>query len=238
VLIVLSHEVIDLLGQILDAGKGATADRLVGDQCEEPLHLIEPGAVGWNEVDVPTRTPCQPGLYPRMLVSAVVVDDQMHIQTCWDTCLNSTQKRKKLLMSVPWLAVSEYRAVEHIESRKECSGSVALVIVSDSGGVPQPQRKHGLSALQCLRLTLLIDAQHQGVFRWIQIQTDYIAQLLDEERIGGEFKTLGAMGLQAKELKIRMQAIVTFRASWIDSHIGGARSLIPTDHDASLHFRI
>ena len=41
-----SHELIDALHELLNAGERAAADRLVGDQREEALDLIEPGAVG------------------------------------------------------------------------------------------------------------------------------------------------------------------------------------------------
>ncbi len=43
-------EVIDALHELLDAGERTAADRLVGDQREEALNLIEPRAVGRNEV--------------------------------------------------------------------------------------------------------------------------------------------------------------------------------------------
>src|SRR5437764_12412250 len=51
--VVMSDELIDALHELLDAGERSAPDGLVGDQCKEALDLIEPGAVGRDEVHVP-----------------------------------------------------------------------------------------------------------------------------------------------------------------------------------------
>jgi hypothetical protein len=53
-------ELIEALHELFDTGEGAAADRFVWDQREEVLELIEPGAVGRNEVHVPARPTRQP----------------------------------------------------------------------------------------------------------------------------------------------------------------------------------
>src|SRR3954469_14682604 len=53
VLVVMSDEMIDALDQLLDRAEGASADGFVGDEGEEALDLIEPGAVGGNEMQMP-----------------------------------------------------------------------------------------------------------------------------------------------------------------------------------------
>lgn len=53
--VVVFDELIDALHKLLDAGERAATDGLVGDQGEEALDLIEPGAVGRREVHVPAR---------------------------------------------------------------------------------------------------------------------------------------------------------------------------------------
>jgi hypothetical protein len=47
-------------------------------------------------------------------------------------------------------------------------------------------------------LTLLVDAQHDGVIRRIEIEADDIAQLFDEERISGQLEPLLGMRLDPK----------------------------------------
>jgi len=74
-------------------------------------------------------------------VRAVVIHDQMHVQLRWNSELNTAQKCQELLMPVTGLAVGQHRAVEHVQSGKECGGAVALVVVCDSFGVAQSQRR-------------------------------------------------------------------------------------------------
>jgi hypothetical protein len=69
-------EVADLALEIDDRVEGAGTDCLVGDQREPSLDLIEPGAIGWREVQVkarPTRKPCP---HLSVLMRAVVVADR------------------------------------------------------------------------------------------------------------------------------------------------------------------
>ena len=69
----------DALHELLDAGERAATDSFVSDQSEEALHLIQPRAVGRDEVHVPTRACRQPRLDLRMAVRGVVVDDAVHV---------------------------------------------------------------------------------------------------------------------------------------------------------------
>jgi len=54
-LVVVTHEVVDLADELLDAAEGAATDGFLGDQAEEALDLVQPGTVRGNEVDVPAR---------------------------------------------------------------------------------------------------------------------------------------------------------------------------------------
>ena len=45
-LIVVLHEVIDLVDELLDVGERSAADGLLGDEPEPPLDLVDPGGVG------------------------------------------------------------------------------------------------------------------------------------------------------------------------------------------------
>lgn len=48
--VVLRDEVVDALHELFDAGERAATDCFVGDQREEAFDLIEPGAVGGDEM--------------------------------------------------------------------------------------------------------------------------------------------------------------------------------------------
>ena len=66
-----------------DAREAATPDCSLGDDPEPALYLVEPGGVGRRVVDVEPWTLRQPGADFGVLVSAVVVDDQMHVEFAW-----------------------------------------------------------------------------------------------------------------------------------------------------------
>jgi len=97
------------------------------------------------------------------------------------------------------LAQSEDRAIVHIQCGKQRCGAVTHIIVRDALGVAQPYRQHWLCWLERPALTPLVDVQIKRLFRRIQIQTDDIAQLRDEQRIGRGLKGLSAMRLQPAE---------------------------------------
>jgi hypothetical protein len=59
---VAEDEVIDPADEFADALGRTAADRLVGDQREEALDLIELGTVGRDEMQVPARSGRQPAL--------------------------------------------------------------------------------------------------------------------------------------------------------------------------------
>lgn len=110
--VVLGNEVIDLSDELFDAAEGAAANRLVGNQSKEALNLIQPGAVGRDEMNVPARPLGQPRFDLRMLVGAVVIDDQMNIELRWYRGFDTAQEGEEFLMTVPRLAVGEHFTAE------------------------------------------------------------------------------------------------------------------------------
>src|SRR5260370_33374448 len=111
----MSHEAVDLVHQLFDAAEGATTNGFVGDQAEEALHLVEPGAVSGNEMQVPARTLGKPDFHPRVLMRAVVVHDQMDVELLGHAVLDAPQEGQEFLVSVSWLAIGEHSAAEHVE---------------------------------------------------------------------------------------------------------------------------
>ena len=71
--VVVGDELIDALHELLDAGERAAADGLVRDQSEESFDLVQPGAVGGDEVQMPARPNRQPSLGLGVAVRGVVV---------------------------------------------------------------------------------------------------------------------------------------------------------------------
>jgi hypothetical protein len=59
------------------AAEGAPAEALACDLGEEALDEVQPGGAGWREVEMKSRVLRESGLDHRMLVRAVVVENQM-----------------------------------------------------------------------------------------------------------------------------------------------------------------
>lgn len=89
---------IDLAHQLVDTAEGAVPNCLVGDQHKEALHLIEPGSVDVDELEVPARPRGQPGVDLGALVCCVVIHDQMDVQLRRYGRLDAAQKGQELMM--------------------------------------------------------------------------------------------------------------------------------------------
>ncbi len=76
-----------------------------------------------------------------------------------------------------------------------------------AGGQARSQRQQRLGPIQRLDLRLLVHAQHHGVGRRIQVQTDHVVDLLLGARIGAELERLDPMGLQAWACQIRCTVV-------------------------------
>src|SRR4030095_3324694 len=85
-----------------------------------------------------------------------------------------------------------------IKGCEKCSGSVAGVIMCPPFRLSWTHRKNWLLAIEGLNLRLLIDTHDERLVGWIKIQSDDIANLLDEQRILRQLERLRPMGLQCE----------------------------------------
>ncbi len=167
-------------------------------QGEPTLHQIEPGSAGWREVHVEARSLEQPPSNHGGLMRAVVVEDEMHVQLCRDCRLNHVEELPKFSGSLPLVQLPNHLARLHVQRRKQRGGAVTPIVMGaplDLSGTHRQQRPR---PIQRLNLRFLVHAQHQGFVRRIQVQPDDIPDLLDEERILGEFEGLGPMRLESE----------------------------------------
>ena len=114
-----------------------------------------------------------------MFVRSVIIHNQMKIQFGWELAIQSAQELEKLLMAVARHALPDYGSLQDVQRGEQRSCPVAFVIMSHgpaSDAFFHLQAR--LGTIQCLNLTLLIDANHQGLIRRIEIQADYVRQLL------------------------------------------------------------
>src|ERR1700687_1265881 len=103
---------IDLLDQLTHVAERTAPDRLVADEREPALYLVEPTRVSRRVMDVEARMAGEPGLDPRMLVRCVVVSDQMDRQIPGNMVVEVVEKRHELLVPMARFALGDDRAVE------------------------------------------------------------------------------------------------------------------------------
>src|SRR5262245_62193631 len=75
-----------------------------------------------------------PALYTGGLVSGIVVNDEMKIETSLGLLVDQFEKTQKLAMSMARHASPDYLAVQHIQGGKQGRGAIALVVVGHGTG--------------------------------------------------------------------------------------------------------
>jgi hypothetical protein len=83
----------------------------------------------------------------------------------------------------------------HIERGEQRQRAMALVVVAAPFGLSGPHRQQRLRPVERLDLALLVDAQHYGAIRRIEVEPDDIAHLLYKQRIARQLEGLAAMRL-------------------------------------------
>ncbi len=88
-------------------------------------------------------------------------------------------------------------SVGDVEGGEQRGCAVALVVVGHGLAAAFFHWQTGLGAVQSLYLTLLIDAEHQCVLGWIEVETDDIFELSGELRIIADLEAFHSMWLQS-----------------------------------------
>src|SRR5438046_929577 len=73
-------------------------------------------------------------------------------------------------------AAADHLAFEHVESDKQSSRAVPLVVVRQGTSATLLYRQPGLGAIERLYLRLLVDREHDGVGRRVDVKADDFAQ--------------------------------------------------------------
>ena len=152
--------------------------------------------------------PLEPRLHLRMLMSGVVVNDQ--VQVILGDCfpINRFQKFDPLLMTMALLALRDERAVHHTQRREQRRCTMALVIVCHG---PQSAREHGqtfLCSIEGLDLTFLIHAQNHRPLGRIEVEPDDIPHFGHKVGVSGELEGLLPVRLKSERLPYPMNGDV------------------------------
>lgn len=186
----------DSLLELLDALEDATFQSLSRELCKETFNYVEPRAAGRYEVKVESLVPLLPGRDLRMLMGGVVVHNQMNIQFRGSFLVDEVEELNPLLVAVFVHTGRDYFAFGHIDSGEEGRRSIALVIMCHGAATAFLYRQLRLRAVQSLNRGFLVGAEHQRMFRRIEVQPHNIAQLLLEIGIIAYLERLHEMGLQ------------------------------------------
>ena len=114
-------EALDVADDSLGAGEGTSANGLLGNVAEAAFDLVEPGRIGWGELQVVARTPSEPSADFGMFVSGVVVNDEMDVEGVGHIAVDLTQECEELLMTVSGMAMGDDLAGGDIESGQGCA---------------------------------------------------------------------------------------------------------------------
>ena len=131
------------------------------------------------------------------------------------------------------------------QRRKEGRGPMADIFVTEPGERPPVgQLQPALLPLQRLNRGLLVDAQHQRVLRWIQIQADDIRRLRRKLRVGRNAKATPPGQTDAVLPQDPPDGIVTHVAEMLGQHAAvptrkaGGRRPIQRGQNAALRLRV
>lgn len=110
-----------------------------------------------------------------MLVRPVIVENHVDDLADRHLGLDGVQESDELLMPVTLHAAADDPAFEYVESGEQGGGAVAFLVMRHCSGPALLQRQAWLGAMERLNLRFLVNREHDGVCRWIDIEPDDIA---------------------------------------------------------------
>jgi hypothetical protein len=129
-------------------------------------------------------------------VGAVVVHDDVHVESLRDTRVDQVEELAKLRRSVPLMKLGDHVARLRVKRGEQGRGAVPFIVMRPAFHLSGLQGQQRLGAIECLDLRFLVDAEHRRMRRRVQIQADDVADFLDEERVVRQLERLTPMRLQ------------------------------------------
>jgi hypothetical protein len=109
-----------------DALEGAAADAFTSDLGEEAFDHVEPGRRGRCEVQMEAGMCLEPALHGRGLVSGIVVNDEIEIETGGGMLIDQPEKAQELALSMARHASPDDLVVQHVERREQGRCAISL----------------------------------------------------------------------------------------------------------------
>ena len=134
------------------------------------------------------------------LVGGVVVTDQMDVELTRDLGVELGQELLELGGAVPAVDRAVDLAGGHVQGGEQGGDAMAQVIVGPTLRQPGHHRQHRRGAIQGLDLGFFIHAEHQRLLRRVQIESDHIADFVDELRIIADLEGVDQVRFEPERL--------------------------------------
>jgi hypothetical protein len=117
-------------------------DPFPGNLPEPPLHQVQPGRAGWDEVQGEPGMSRQPLDDPGMFMRPVVVQNEVQRPSPRGRSIKLREEPDKLDMPVAVLTTPDDRSVQHVQRREERGRPVPNIVMRLPRRDPGPQRQH------------------------------------------------------------------------------------------------
>ena len=158
--------------EVDDGAEDAALEPSLGQGGEEAFDGIQPGAGGRREVEGPAWMPGEPGPDLRMLVGGVVVERSRGSASRPAPRLDRVEEADEFLMPVACMQRPMTVPSSTFERGEQRGRAVPLVVMRHRAGAALLHRQSRLGAVERLDLALLVDRQHDGMRRRIDIEAD------------------------------------------------------------------
>ena len=197
IMVGLGDEAVDGLLQFNGGAEHAAFEALLAEFGKEAFDGIEPGGGCRCEVESPAWMAFELGRHLWMFVGGVIVDNGVNVFAGWYLTFDLVEKADEFLVPVVLHVLTDDLALVHVEGRKQRCRAMPLVVVGHRAGPPLLHGQARLGPVQRLDLAFLVDRQHNDMCRRFDIETDNIAQLLNELRVFGQLEAACTVRLQA-----------------------------------------
>jgi len=140
----------------------------------------------------------QPAADGGRLVGGEVVADDVDSEPWFGRVVDLVQEVAEVGGRVLGRELADDLAVGDVQGGEQVGGAVPFVVEAAPLGHSGQHREHRGGALQGLDLGFLVHAEDDRVPRRVEVDADDVADLVDEERVGGDLEGLSAPGLQAE----------------------------------------
>src|SRR5947209_6472197 len=128
--------------------------------------------------------------------STVVVEHRVDELAGRGFALDGIEEADELAVAVALHAAADHGSVEHAEGGEQGGRAMALIVVRHGLATPGLDRQPGLGAVERLDLAFLVEREHHGMRRGIDIEAEDVAELGRKTGVARALEGPQAMRLQ------------------------------------------